>query len=168
MDPTNKGVFKCSLLKGYKMAKKRSNVTESVIKTDPTLPMWAMPYLKFIEIRYINFKYWNTVGTSDDWSVNSRLWKIHARKQYLAFHGITFHLSSKLLNPIHANSRNLSDITEYNRKLCQFLKTRRKGKFVIHRFHGSGKWWNVKLRSCLIHVNFAHNWQLIGTFQILK
>ena len=41
-------------------------------------------------------------GVQDsDGSVNSRLWKIYARKQCLAFHGITFHFGSELQNSFH-------------------------------------------------------------------
>ena len=41
-------VFKYILFKGYKMAKNRSNVTDNVIKTEPTLPICAIPYLKIL------------------------------------------------------------------------------------------------------------------------
>ena len=29
-------------------------------------------------------------------------------------------------------------------------------KFVIHRFYGSFKWWNMKSHSRSVHVNFDH------------
>ena len=36
------------------MAKNLSSVTERVIKTDPTLPIWANPYLFMREMRSMN------------------------------------------------------------------------------------------------------------------
>ena len=38
--------FRFVFLSGYAMAKNLSMVTERVTKTDPTLPMWAKPYLR--------------------------------------------------------------------------------------------------------------------------
>ena len=43
-------------------------------------------------------------------------------------------------------------------------KSRKIGKFVIHGFQGSRKWWNVKLRSYSIHVNFYHDPSLINNY----
>ena len=45
-------------------------------------------------------------------------------------------------------------------------KSRKIVKIVIHGFHESRKWWNVKSRSHMIHVNFDHDQSLVWSIQL--
>ena len=82
-------------------------------------------------------------------AVHSYSQKLHAWKQFLAFHAITFHFSSKFWFSIHACFRKFK---QFHVKSCKNLlsfhsKSRKIGKIVIHRFQVSRNLWSIKSHS---------------------
>ena len=71
--------------------------------------------------------------------------KIHTKEQFLAYHGITFHLSSKLRTTV---GRNLKRI---NGQIYKFFTENKKSPITVIMFHANGEMGNHN-HMCLTQI----------------